>query len=606
MTKKSSRILSLLISLVMVFSLSTVFCTTAFAVETDGEWTYTLSNGKATIISYSGTGTTITVPARVGGYYVSTVTGLCNNVHKNKITSISFSAGITTLGDSICNGYASLAQVSFAEGLTTIGASAFANCPNLKGITLPSSVTTIGDYAFQNCASLTSANISCKATVIPESCFSGCVLLGNISLPGNLTAIKNNAFSNCKTLAAINLPQTIKEIGANAFLNCEKLAGAIVIPEETKEIGDFAFAGCSLITKVIIPNKTKTIRTEAFRDCRSMTEIYIGNSVTKIENNVFSGCSNLKKAVFGGSYMNLNAAFDLKYIPTVYYPNTYTNTWSAYTTGTKTSYTASSSISISGNKAITSNEKLTLKVSIQPNLSSIGNIYYFKSSNPTVATVDQNGVVTGKAGGTANITVTTINGTTKSVTIEVKPKAVTGVSATSLTTNSVQVKWVASDNVTGYYVYRSTSKSSNYKKIATVTTNSFTDKGLTKGKTYYYKVRAYVKSGKTTLQSDSSKYDSVKVCAPTPASITAKKSKTSVAKITWTKSTGAEGYEIAMATAKDGKYTTIKTITNGSTLSFTKSGLTKNKTYYFKVRSYITINGKKVYSDYTRVANCKV
>lgn len=35
-----------------------------------------------------------------------------------------------------------------------------------------------------------------------------------------------------------------------------------------------------------------------------------------------------------------------------------------------------------------------------------------------------------------------------------------------------------------------------------------------------------------------------------------------------------------------------KTITSGFTLSYTNSKLTKNKTYYYKVRAYKTVNSK--------------
>ncbi|MBE6901680.1 MAG: hypothetical protein E7478_04340 [Ruminococcaceae bacterium] len=607
MTKRrSARIVSLLVSLIMVFSLFTVFGTTASAIDIDGDWKYTLNGNKATIIGYTGSSTSITVPAKVHGYFVSNVQGICNNAHKNKVKSITFSQGIVSIDSSLCNGYTALEQISLPDGLVTIGASAFANCPNLKAVNVPSSVTSIGVSAFQNCVSLITANLKSKATVIPEHCFAGCSLLGNVYLSNSVTTIGTSAFSDCKTLAVINLPITISEIGKNAFLNCEKLSGTIVIPEDVKVINEFAFAGCRSVTTFIIPNKTKTVKSEAFRDCTSLTDIYVGDTVTKFEENALTGCSSIQRIVFGGSFVNLNRAFDMQYIPTVYYPNTRSAAWTKYTEGDKKAYSAVTSISISGNKELTVNDKNTLKVSVTPNISAVGNIYYYKSSNPNVASVDQNGVVTAKAGGTAKITVTAINGVSKSVTVKVNPKKITGVSASSLTTSSVQVKWTAAEGVTGYYVYRSTNKSSGYKNIATVTTNSYTDKGLTKGKTYYYKVRAYVKSGKTTLQSPSSAYDGVKVTAPAPTSISAKKSKSKVAKITWTKSIGAEGYEVQMATSKKGKFSTIKTITSGSTLSLTKSGLTSGKTYYFKVRAYITVNGKKVYSDYTKVVSCKV
>lgn len=62
-------------------------------------------------------------------------------------------------------------------------------------------------------------------------------------------------------------------------------------------------------------------------------------------------------------------------------------------------------------------------------------------------------------------------------------------------------------NPTGFAIYRSTSKDGSYSKVKTITEDNFftvttwtvvqwTNNGLTSGKTYYYKVRAYVKYGK--------------------------------------------------------------------------------------------------------------
>ena len=117
---------------------------------------------------------------------------------------------------------------------------------------------------------------------------------------------------------------------------------------------------------------------------------------------------------------------------------------------------------------------------------------------------------------------------------------------------------------------------------------------------------SYVNSNGKQIISGYSTVKSVKAAAPAPATISAKKSKAGVAKITWSKSTGATGYEVYMAKSSTGSYSKIATISKASTLSYTKSGLTTGKTYYFKVRTYTTVNGKKIYSDYTKVVKVKV
>ncbi|MDO4460425.1 MAG: hypothetical protein Q4C42_10195, partial [Clostridia bacterium] len=54
------------------------------------------------------------------------------------------------------------------------------------------------------------------------------------------------------------------------------------------------------------------------------------------------------------------------------------------------------------------------------------------------------------------------------------------------------------------------------------------------------------------------------------------------------------------ATSKTGTYSLIKTVSAGSTY-YKNTGLTKGKTYYYKVRAYKTIGSTKVYSAYTAV-----
>ena len=68
--------------------------------------------------------------------------------------------------------------------------------------------------------------------------------------------------------------------------------------------------------------------------------------------------------------------------------------------------------------------------------------------------------------------------------------------------------------------------------------------------------------------------------------------------VAWNKIKGAKSYEVYRATSKDGKYSKIKTTTN---LSYKNTGLTKDKTYYYKVRA---INGSNK-SKYSGIQSVK-
>lgn len=75
------------------------------------------------------------------------------------------------------------------------------------------------------------------------------------------------------------------------------------------------------------------------------------------------------------------------------------------------------------------------------------------------------------------------------------------------------VKWKKISNATSYQIYRATSKNAAYSKIATVNSKavSYKNTKLSKGKTYYYKVRAIRKMNSTTLYSPYSSIKSIKI-----------------------------------------------------------------------------------------------
>ncbi|CAM4118241.1 S8 family serine peptidase [Mesobacillus thioparans] len=192
---------------------------------------------------------------------------------------------------------------------------------------------------------------------------------------------------------------------------------------------------------------------------------------------------------------------------------------------------------------------------------------------------------------------------------EKNPSAPGSVKVTSSDYNKLTVSWKKVSGASGYEVYRYNSSTKKYSKVSTLTngnTVSFANSGLTTGKTYYYKVVAYkTVDGKKLVSSYSSKA-SAKPSLKVPAKVKAdKKSSTSI-KVSWSKVNGASGYKIYRSTSKSGKYSLVKTVTSGKTTSYTNTKLKKGQTYYYKVRAYRTVSGKKVYSSYSSVVAKKL
>ena len=169
---------------------------------------------------------------------------------------------------------------------------------------------------------------------------------------------------------------------------------------------------------------------------------------------------------------------------------------------------------------------------------------------------------------------------------------VSGVKAAIHTYNSLKITWKAVSGAENYEISRATSKNGTYKKIATVSSSkkSYTDKKLTCGKTYYYKVRAVNKTS-VGAQSNAAK---AKVTPPAPKVSVKKSGKT--LKVSWKKVAGASGYVVYRSNKKTSGYKAVKTIKKGKTVSYSDKKVKRGKTYYYKVRAYTTVKGKKIQS----------
>lgn len=272
------------------------------------------------------------------------------------------------------------------------------------------------------------------------------------------------------------------------------------------------------------------------------------------------------------------------------------------------------------NKDYTIPEKA--KVSLAPILGALGGEYLsyvsyadncsgtWESTNPSVASVDSNGLVTAVSKGTADIRFY-FNGSREryySRTIHVKkqnemekpgtPRLKGGMNKQTC----VWLDWTDVANGDGYQVY---CYDTNKKKY--VMAKEYPPTGLYNfsedcgyGKTAKYKVRAFTNfgGGAGRTYGDFSNVITVKTASPETkiSKLTAGKGSVS---LTWKKAAGAEYYQIYRAASKNGTYSKIKTV-KGNVLTYKNTGLKKGKSYYYKVRAYrVGTDGKKIYSKFS-------
>lgn len=78
-------------------------------------------------------------------------------------------------------------------------------------------------------------------------------------------------------------------------------------------------------------------------------------------------------------------------------------------------------------------------------------------------------------------------------------------------------------------------------------------------------------------------------------------------KVTWKKDSKASGYQVVYASNKSfTKNVTTVSVKKNTKTSATIKKLTSKKRVYVKVRSYKTVNGKKMYGKYSKVKSVKV
>ena len=223
--------------------------------------------------------------------------------------------------------------------------------------------------------------------------------------------------------------------------------------------------------------------------------------------------------------------------------------------------------------------------------------------------------------------------------------------------DKLRLSWEPLSGVDGYQIYRATSKSGKYAKIATVkgaSSATYTDTGRTCGARYYYKLRAYKKIGGKTVYS---KYSAILSAYAKPAKVKvtdayAPDNSTVTIAVSFTTVRGATDYEVQLnQIKKNGKETGFRNYTyndegvkrtfttykqwlatlkkqypsgyvtraymeNGKHLTkkmtveeFAETSLKKNQAeielvqddsiYEFRVRAYRKVNGRKVYGSWS-------
>lgn len=211
---------------------------------------YTVEDGKATIIRYSGRETGITIPATLGG---APVTKIGDGVfYERPIRSITIPDTVTEIGSYAFTGCESLPEITLPDGLQKIGSAAFSGCTALREITVPEN-TWMEPGVFEDTDTLTvygyTYSYAYDATLNKSINF---VSLGEAKDRSHyytytVTDGKTTVTRYKGTEVDIVIPDTlggypVVALANRAFAAIKYRPDSIVVPESVEKIGSYALS----------------------------------------------------------------------------------------------------------------------------------------------------------------------------------------------------------------------------------------------------------------------------------------------------------------------------------------------------------------------------
>ncbi len=169
--------------------------------------------------------------------------------------------------------------------------------------------------------------------------------------------------------------------------------------------------------------------------------------------------------------------------------------------------------------------------------------------------------------------------------------------------NSIKLNFL-DDAAFDFILDRSTNKKS-WKRYPVIKEHYFIDSDLKYGTTYYYRVQENlpcIGTGQTCGYSTYSDIVSVKIVPDKVENVRIISSGSTNIKIGYDK-VGVTGYQIQRSTKPNSGFKKVTFVTKNSTLSYNNKKLKNATTYYYRVRAYKTVKGKKVYGEWSDVVS---
>ena len=197
-----------------------------------------------------------------------------------KLNKVLFSSGIKKIsGNHIFSYCDALSSLELPKDLELISGSWNFACTSIEKLTLPVMLQEIqGEDNFYACEKLSEVVLPAGLRILGDGSFGSCTSLEKIQLPASLIKLNSGTFSGCSELKHIEIPEKVTSIGSSCFAGCENLT-ELELPVELQTIGDSCFAGCNGLEAINLPVGLQSIGSYAFA-CTGITELSVPQTVT--------------------------------------------------------------------------------------------------------------------------------------------------------------------------------------------------------------------------------------------------------------------------------------------------------------------------------------
>ena len=220
------------------------------------------------IYQYDGYDTTgvLEIPETIDG---KTVTNIAEGAFSGtEFSEIRLPKTLNSIGDFAFSSCSNLTGIEIPASVTFIGRSSFADCTKLTNISIASD-----NKSYQTIDQVIYSKDGKTLVTCPNA--------GQVRIPDTVTKIADYAFYFNSNLQHITIPESVEEMGEGAFGNCGKLSSVMVEGNGLKTIGTHCFRSNTSLVVIRIPASVTSLGAYAFGYCTQLKHIYFSGDAPK-------------------------------------------------------------------------------------------------------------------------------------------------------------------------------------------------------------------------------------------------------------------------------------------------------------------------------------